>query len=114
MGLYLTGGLALPLLFFFGMVLADIGSDTNLSTFARELFPTSYRATATGALATIGQLGGSLGLAAESLLFVWLGSHSGAISLLAVAGLAAPFLVAYGFPETSRRPLEEVSPERGP
>jgi putative MFS transporter len=110
-GLYLSGGLALPLLFFLGMALCDIGSDTNLATFARELFPTSYRSTATGALAVVGQIGGSLGLATESLLFVALGSHARSISLLALAGLAAPFLVAFWFPETSRRRLEDVSPE---
>ncbi len=112
-GLYLSGGLALPLLFFLGMNLSDIGSDTNLSTFARELFPTSYRSTATGALAMLGQIGGSLGLAVESLLFAALASHAKSISLLAVAGLAVPFLVAFCYPETSRRRLEDVSPELG-
>jgi hypothetical protein len=59
----------------------------------------------------VGQIGGSLGLATESLLFVALGSHARSISLLALAGLAAPFLVAFWFPETSRRRLEDVSPE---
>lgn len=110
-GLYLSGGISLPLLFFLGMTVSDIGSDTNLATFARELFPTSYRSTAAGALAMVGQLGGSLGLATESLLFAALASHARSISLLAIAGLAVPFLVAFWFPETSRRRLEDVSPE---
>jgi len=111
-GLYLSGGMALPLLFFLGMSLTDIGSDTNLGTFAQEIFPTSYRSTAIGALVIIGALGASLSLALESMLFSMVGSHAGAIALLALTGLVVPPLVAFGYPETGSRELEDVSPER--
>lgn len=110
--LYTLGGAVVPLLAFLAMSLTDIGSDTNLGVFRNELFPTSYRSTASSAVAIIGQLGGSLGLAVEALLFPGLGSHGAAISLLALAGLAVPFIVAFGYPETSRRALEEISAER--
>jgi hypothetical protein len=46
----------------------------------------------------------------ESVLFGYLGSHSSAAA--ALAGLAVPFIVACTYPETSSRPLEEISPER--
>jgi putative MFS transporter len=101
----------LPLLFL-GMRLSDVGSDTNLSTFTQELFPTSYRSTAAGAWSLVGQLGGSAGLALESLLLGTLATHWSSISALALLGLAVPFIVALAYPETSRRQLEEISPER--
>lgn len=111
-GLYQVGGLLPLFLFFFAMNLTDIGSDNTLGVFARELFPTSYRATAGATLGVCGQLGGSLGLALESVLFATLGGHGRAISALALVGLAVPFLVAFGYPETRGRELEEVAPER--
>jgi hypothetical protein len=111
--LYHAPGLILVVMAAAAMLLTDIGSDTNLGVFAKELFPTSHRSTADAARGVLGQLGGSLGLACESLLFAWLGSHGLAISALALVGLAVPFVVARAFPETSGRALEEISPERG-
>jgi MFS family permease len=110
--LYHSPGLVVVALAAAAMLLTDIGSDTNLGAFAKELFPTSYRSTADAARSVVGQLGGSLGLACESLLFAGLGAHALAISALALVGLAAPVIVARAFPETSGRPLEEISPER--
>lgn len=104
-------GLVLLSLAFMGMNLSDIGSDHNLSVFARELFPTSFRATAGSAAGVFATLGGSAALAAESILFARVGSHANAISLLALAGLAVPLVVAFAYPETRGRELEEISPE---
>jgi positive regulator of sigma E activity len=53
-----------------------------------------------------------LGLALESILFGYLGVHSSAVAELVLVGLAVPFIVAFTYPETSSRPLEEISPER--
>jgi MFS family permease len=109
---YHVGGFVLLPLLWLCMTLTDVGSDTNLKAFGQELFPTSYRSTAAGAVGIIGQLGGSLGLALESILFGYLGSHSSAVAALALVGLVVPFLVAFAYPETSSRPLEDISPER--
>lgn len=105
-------GIALLSLAFLAMSLSDIGSDHNLGVFSKELFPTSFRATAGSAAGVFSTLGGSAALAAESLLFGRVGSHATAISLLALVGLAVPFLVGFAYPETRGRELEEISPER--
>jgi MFS family permease len=92
---------------FFGM-----GAGVLLRTFAAELFPTSYRSTASGAAAVVTTLGAMAGLGSQSLLYRALGSHWEAISVLALIALAAPFVVAFALPETSGRDLDEISPER--
>jgi putative MFS transporter len=112
MGVFLGSGIAWLAVFFLLMFLTDIGSDHNLRVFAKELFPTSHRATAGAAAALLGQLGGSLGLAAESVLFGVLGSHGQAVSVLAAVGFVVPLLVYRAYPETRRRVLEDIAPER--
>ena len=77
-----------------------------------ELFPTSYRSTASSLRMVIATLGGSAGLVLESHLYGALGSHAAAISaLLPTLGIAA-LLVWIALPEPAARELEEVSPER--
>jgi putative MFS transporter len=112
--LYNTAGLLLIPLFWFAMNISDGGADLNVSTFSKELFPTSYRSTASSARQLVGQLGGSLGLVLESVLYGVVGSHALAISIIALPALLMPVIVAFGIPETSGRPLEEISPERPP
>ena len=114
MGVFLGSGIVWLAVFFLLMFLTDIGSDHNLAVFSKELFPTSHRATAGSAAGILGQLGGSLGLAAESVLFGVLGSHGLAVSALAAVGFLVPLLVARSYPETRGRLLEEISPERAP
>ena len=82
-----------------------------LGTFGNELFPTSYRSTASGARVIIATVGGVLGLFTESLLFGIFGSHWTAISVLALGAFIAPFIVLAFYPETSGRKLEDISPE---
>ena len=60
----------------------------------------------------VGTIGGVLGLAAESVLYVIFGSHWTAISVLVLLALLAPLIVAAFIPETRGRALEEISPER--
>jgi putative MFS transporter len=110
-GYYQLSGVVLAPLWI-GAVFAGIGSGVLLAAFGNELFPTSYRSTAAGARVVMGTLGGVLGLAVESALYRTLESHWTAISLLAAGALLAPLLVAALFPETARRSLEEISPER--
>jgi len=89
-----------------------IACDVMLYTFAAELFPTSQRSTAAGVWIVIRTLGGALGLWCEGRLYAASGSHAVAISILALAGFICPLVVAGCLPETSRRPLEEIAPER--
>jgi len=112
MVLYHVPGLFLLVVLAATTMLSDAGADTNLGVFSKELFPTSHRSTADAARRLVGQVGGSLGLACESLLFALLGSHAWAITALAATGLLVPLLVARTYPETRGRVLEEISPER--
>lgn len=77
-----------------------------------ELFPTSYRSTASGVRAVIGTVGAASGLWLEAVLYGELGSHGAAITTMLVVVPIAPLIIAVALPETARRELEDVSPER--
>jgi putative MFS transporter len=94
-----------------GWVFCAVGNDAVGRTAAQEVFPTSARATAAGLTAAAGTLGGMLGLAGEGALFGVFGSHWLPVRLLAVTGLIATLVVAYAYPETSGRSLEEIAAE---
>lgn len=94
------------------MIFTLLGANVTLAAYGAELFPTFSRSTAAGARVILVTLGGSLGLALESLLYGLLGSHWTAISLLVCLALFAPIIVAAFFPETSGRALEDIAPER--
>ena len=108
---YNAFGWVLPPLWI-SMVFAGIAGGVVLATFGNELFPTSYRSTASGARMVLGTLGGVAGLWIESVLYGIFGSHWTAISVMVVFALFAPLVVAVFFPETAGRTLEEISPER--
>ena len=80
-------------------------------SFGAELFPTSYRSTAAGARGIVATVGAALGLVLESVLYRASGSHWTATSLLMLSAGAGPFIVAFAFPETAGRSLEEIAPE---
>jgi len=94
------------------MIFMLLGANVTLAAYGSELFPTSYRSTAAGARVIVGTIGGSIGLALESVLYTLLNSHWLAISILTVFALLAALIVAVAFPETSGRSLEEIAPER--
>jgi putative MFS transporter len=94
------------------MIFALIGHDVLQNSFAAELFPTSYRSTASGARAVAGTIGGAVGLAVESPLYDLFGSHWTAVSVLIIFAFVAPVIVALAFPETAGRSLEEIAPEQ--
>ena len=94
------------------MLFSAIAGGVVLATYGNELFPTSYRSTASGARTIIATLGGVLGLFAESVLYGIYQSHWTAISLLVLVAFTAPLIVIIFFPETSGRELEDISPER--
>jgi MFS family permease len=89
----------------------DQAGVTVTSAYSAELFPTSFRSAASGALYVARCGGGAIGLLAEGLLYGELGSHWGAIRLLTLFWLVAAVLMYLLFPETARRELEEIAPE---
>ena len=94
------------------MVFSGMAGGVVLGAFANEVFPTSYRSTASGARVVIATVGGALGLMTESFLYGVMGSHWDAIAWMVVLALVAPFIVMRFFPETSGRKLEEIAPEK--
>jgi putative MFS transporter len=94
------------------LIFALMGYDVLFNSFGAELFPTSQRSTASGARAVTATLGGAVGLAAESVLYGWFGSHWTAVSVLLVVAFLAPLVIALAFPETAGRSLEEIAPEQ--
>lgn len=107
-------GMGWPLVpLWIGMVFSGMAGGVVLAAFGNELFPTSYRSTASGARVVAATLGGVLGLWTESLLYAVFQSHWTAISVLVTTAFLAPVVVGLFFPETSGRALEEISPERG-
>lgn len=109
---YQGPGLSLPLAFVF-IVFTGTAGGVILRTLSTELFPTSYRGTASGWLSFVQTLGWTLGL-----LLLGLASRDGAsqdaagiarftaqMSLFVMLGGLSILLL----PETSRRELEEIS-----
>lgn len=78
-----------------------------------ELFPTSYRSTASGVRVVVGTLGGAFGLWLEGSLYTMTGSHAAAITWMMLAMPIAPLIIACFLPESANRELEDVSPELG-
>ena len=108
---YQASGGALPILLVTYSLLG-MGADVSLVAMGKELFPTSYRSTVSGFVAMAASAGGSIGLWAHGRLFDLIGDQWTAVSVLALLGLTAPFILAFALPETNRRALEEISPER--
>jgi hypothetical protein len=77
-----------------------------------ELFPTSYRSTASGVRSVVATLGAVAGLWAEGRLYVLTTTHAAAITSLLLVTPIAPLIVTTCLPETASRELEEISPER--
>jgi len=108
---YNAGGWVVPLLW--GVMVLTVTMITVLfAALGSELFPTSYRSTASGVRAIIGTLGAAGGLWLEAVLFSQLGSHAAAITAMLVVVPIAPLVIFFCLPETANRELEEVSPER--
>lgn len=111
LGYFNLAGFWLPILWA-GMLFTGVGLGVTLSAYSAELFPTDYRATATGATAVIAAVGGVLSLTLHSWLLPLTGSPWLAVSLLTLLVFVAPLLLL-GLPETSGRTLEEIAPEEG-
>jgi putative MFS transporter len=92
------------------MTACAVGVDVLFGALGSELFPTSYRSTASGVRAAVGTAAGSFGLWIESQIFPLVGSHAEAITWLLAVAWIAPLVVSLLLPETARRELEEIAP----
>jgi MFS family permease len=106
---YNVGGPLLPLMWAL-MLIAFRGTTVTLETLRAELFPTSYRSTASGAQSLLATGGAIVAFVAHSALTNVVGSPWRAIWLISLAALIAPLLMAL-LPETKGRSLEEIAPE---
>lgn len=94
------------------LVMTSLGGIMVLHTaLATELFPTSLRSTAAGAREALTTLGASLGLWLVSALYGVTGSHPASITWILVLTPLSPLVVLF-IPETARRELEEIAPNR--
>jgi MFS family permease len=100
-------------IFWVGWLFCDQAGFTVSSAYSAELFPTSFRAAAAGALYVARYAGGVLGLLGEGILYGIMGSHWAAIRILTICWLFSAALMYLLFPETARRELEEIAPSDG-
>lgn len=94
------------------MLAGLVSADVIFSALGSELFPTSYRSTASALRALLWTLGGSVGLFVEGWLYTPSGGHALAVTSLLVVAWIAPLAVLFGIPETAGRELEQIAPER--
>ncbi|MGB1087977.1 MAG: MFS transporter, partial [Alphaproteobacteria bacterium] len=90
---------------------AFFAASTSVAALTGEIFPTSYRATASAMRGLIGAVGAGIGLMLQSELYEITGNHAEAIVwLLALVpvGMVATLLF---LPETAGRNLEDIAPE---
>lgn len=107
---YQLEGIWIPLAF--GSMLLSLNIVSPLfAALGAELFPTSFRSTASGVRQVVSTIGGATGLLAEGWLYGQLGSHAAAITAMLVLLPLAPLMVALFLPETANRELEEIAPE---
>jgi len=110
-GFYNASGWLLPPLWI-AMTFTNTGVSVMFSALGAELFPTSYRSTASGLRGLVSALGSVTGLFAESALYAALGSHALAITAMLPLAAVAACVLAWFVPETARRELEAIAPER--
>jgi MFS transporter, putative metabolite:H+ symporter len=108
---YSFSGLLLPVLWI-AYVFFSMGMDVTLSAYRTELFPTSMRSSAGGATHFVSVSGGIVGLMLVSVLYGVVGSTWTAILIVTSLTLLVPFAIWFLFPETARRSLDEISPEK--
>jgi MFS family permease len=82
-----------------------------LGVYGPELFPTSLRGRANGAISILGVMGSVLGLAVAGFLSDRWDGLGPALAVLAVGPLLMAALVLVAYPETVHRELEELNPE---
>jgi MFS family permease len=92
-----------------GWLFCDQAGVTVTNAYSAELFPTTFRSAAAGALFVARYAGGALGLLEEGMLYGLMGTHWAAIRILTTFWLLTAALMYFLFPETARRELEEIA-----
>ena len=95
----LLGGIALALAY------------PAMSVFRNELFPTAKRSIASAMITTASLLGGSAGLIVAGILLERDFSYFSVMLTFASGPILVAILVAFVYPETAHRKLEELNPE---
>lgn len=95
----LLGGIALALAY------------PAMSVFRNELFPTARRSSASAMITTASLLGGSAGLIVAGILLERDISYFTVMSAFASGPFLVAVLVAFVYPETAHRKLEDLNPE---
>ena len=108
--MYLSSG---PAIYAWSVVGAIVGAATipALGVYGPELFPTSLRGRANGAIGLCGVLGASTGLLVAGTLSDRFDGLGPALSILALGPLVLVVLVLVAYPETAHRELEDINPE---
>jgi len=96
---------------FMAMVFAQAGKTTVVRSWMPEIFPTSWRGTASGWLSAGSTLGMMAGLAGAGALASAVGDMGLALTLIAAAGVVAAALAWTCLPETVGLELEVAAPE---
>jgi len=105
-----TGAVAVAL--GLALIFLSIGGIMVLhAALATELFPTGFRSTAAGLREAVTTVGASLGLWTLSLLYGATGSYPVSITWVLLLTPISPLIVLL-IPETARRELEEIAPDR--
>ncbi len=107
---YLTAGPSMWLAAVVGGMVGAVAVPA-LGVYGPELFPTSLRARANGAISVVGVAGSALGLLAAGALSDQLDGVGQAMVILAVGPAALVVVVLTLLPETAGRSLEELNPE---
>jgi MFS family permease len=81
-----------------------------IAVYGPELFQTRRRGAANGVLTAAGRLGAVVGLLVVGGLSEWLGRFGPAFAVLSVGPVALIILIAWAFPETAHRALEDMNP----
>ena len=119
LGTVLTTGVYLsdcPPMLLFGVVgiVFTAASVPALGVYGPELFPTSLRVRANAVITPVTVLGSATGLVVAGQLVERYGVLGAAMALLAVGPLVVVALVAFLYPETAARELEDINPEDAP
>lgn len=106
------GGWILPLAWIVALF-GFLSADALFAGLAVEIFPTAYRATASGVRYLVVILSGALGLALEGVFYDFYGAHGPAIAT-SLAAIPIALIGILCLPETARRTLEDISESMHP
>ena len=109
-GSFAVGGWPMWVAAFFGGLIGGMAYPA-FSVYRNELFPTGRRGQASGMIAAMALVGGSIGLIVAGLLLDRGWSYGQVLGMLACGPLVAAGIVFFTYPETAHRSLEEINPQ---